>query len=737
MDKHAAFVGRRSKRAHSFPSEGKDDEHKTRSKSPRKPHRPLVAFAAKVLPLTPLVDKRDRSSPSGVEDPSSSPILLHPPMIPHAEYEHLAFGPPPKTQSFDSTASQASFDTQTSEILDPWDAPAYDPRIGTDLDSWDNPQLHKILDTLQVAMMNRCHDAHATFPRELNGLVSQLIEAFPVMNRKVSVANWKVHQVTAARERDLGKFRELSREWIGRERDYKAEIKRLEKLLAKESSKGMEAVSLARSRSVVNRSDTMRFVRSLDQVEEEVRTSIDDFDARAEKSGEVRDSATFKENPASELLSFDQHAPFHSLRLEPPRVAFDNNHDREITKKMEQARNDKKNREVILPNHPGRPQDKGVRLFSAHLWQTRNQRKSERQKRIASLKRLDTSKRLPAQPSNTGINSTERATKVTNKVEDGGFGGDSAQDTFQNLRTNLAPHGNETQGSLACENGELNYSDTSDLGRRFGPVDSASSSSGDSDLDAGAQCSSANMYSVLPGRSDTVTQANYNARIHPDCSYHQSWRPLSHILQIDQISGQRRFSFELGEDSIDLSPILAPNEYTGYPFPNMKSNADADTPTATFNMAPSSKLNAATLSHASGILEMSSQELGRVCADELTDFENQMGVTPITGLFTLAPTIHVQDSVISSEHLSGAESSNCNSAARNTSNDNKTARTPPCIKGPGEYLVTPQGKNLINRDAIAAAVAASSKASSSSGNSISEVQATKASYRPSTFRSDV
>lgn len=126
---------------------------------------------------------------------------------------------------------------------------------------------------------------------------------------------------------------------------------------------------------------------------------------------------------------------------------------------MEQARNDKKNREVILPNHPGRPQDKGVRLFSAHLWQTRNQRKSERQKRIASLKRLDTSTRLPAQPSNTGINSTERATKVTNKVEDGGFAGDSAQDTFQNLRTNLAPHGNETQGSLACENGELNYSE--------------------------------------------------------------------------------------------------------------------------------------------------------------------------------------------------------------------------------------------------------------------------------------
>ncbi|TLS25933.1 hypothetical protein PpBr36_07371 [Pyricularia pennisetigena] len=731
MDKNPALTGSRSKRAYSFPSEGKDDEVSDSLANLGHPHRPLVAFAAKVLPLTPLGDKRDRSSPSGVEDPSSSPTLLHPPIIPHAEYEHLAFGPLPKAESFDSTTSQASSATQTSEMLDPWDAPAYDPRIGTELDSWDNPQLHKILDTLQVAMMNRCHDARAALPQELNSLVSQLIEAFPVMNRKVSVAKWKVDQVTAARERDLGKFRELSREWIGRERDYKAEVRRLEKLLARESSKGMEAVSLARSRSVVDRSDTMRFVRSLDQVEEEVRSSIDDFDAPAETSGYTRDSPTFATNPALELFPFDGQAPSHSLRLEPPRVAFDNNHDREVTKKMEQARNDEKNREIILPNHPGRPHAEGVRLFSAHIWQTKDQRKSERQKRIASLKRLDTSKRPRAQASTPSASSVGPATEGMSKIEDSGFGGESALHTCEHLRTNSAPHGNETQGSRACEIGELNRSDTSHLGRRLSPVDSASLSSGDSDLDTGAQCVSAHMYSVLPERSDTVTQANYNASIQPGCSYHQRWRPLGHIMQIDQFSGPRRFSFELGEDSIDVSPMLAPNEYAGYPFPNMKSDGGAGTSTATSVMTPSSNSEAATVSHASGALRMSPQGAGRVCADESTAFGKQMGVNPIAGRSNLPPTTHLQEPVNSSEHAPGAENSNRNTSARSTSKDMKTARTTSHITGPADSLAAHQG------DAIAAAVAASSKASSSSGNFMIGAQITKTSYLTSTFRSGI
>lgn len=245
------------------------------------------------------------------------------------------------------------------------------------------------------------------------------------------------------------------------------------------------------------------------------------------------------------------------------------------------------------------------------------------------------------------------------------------------------------------------------------------------------------MYSVLPERSDTVTQANYNASIQPDCSYHQSWRPLSHILQIDQMSGQRRFSFELGEDSIDLSPMLAPNEYTGYPFPNMKSDGDADTPTATSDMTPSSNLDAASLPHASGFLGTSPQGSGRVCADELTDFENQMAATPMAAPFNLLPTTHLQNHVIGSEHTPTAERSNCNKAARNTNKNRRTAKYTSHIKGSAEPLVAHQGKIPINRDAIAAAVAASSKASSSSGDFIPEVQATKTSYLSSTFHSDV
>ena len=55
-----------------------------------------------------------------------------------------------------------------------------------------------------------------------------------------------------------------------RERDYKAEIKRLEVIMAKESTDGVASVHLARHDSLVNRSDSKRFEARLKRMSNSV-----------------------------------------------------------------------------------------------------------------------------------------------------------------------------------------------------------------------------------------------------------------------------------------------------------------------------------------------------------------------------------------------------------------------------------------------------------------------------------
>jgi hypothetical protein len=61
------------------------------------------------------------------------------------------------------------------------------------------------------------------------------------------------------REKELEQFAGISEEWLQREENYKAEIKRLELFLAKESKDGMASVALARSESIVDRAGSKRF----------------------------------------------------------------------------------------------------------------------------------------------------------------------------------------------------------------------------------------------------------------------------------------------------------------------------------------------------------------------------------------------------------------------------------------------------------------------------------------------
>ncbi|KAK3936534.1 hypothetical protein QBC46DRAFT_269434, partial [Diplogelasinospora grovesii] len=87
-----------------------------------------------------------------------------------------------------------------------------------------------------------------------------LIESFAEVMDELRIVEHELAELKSLREKELEQFRGISEEWIQRENNYKAEIKRLELLLVKESKEGVACVALARHGTLVDRSGTKRFL---------------------------------------------------------------------------------------------------------------------------------------------------------------------------------------------------------------------------------------------------------------------------------------------------------------------------------------------------------------------------------------------------------------------------------------------------------------------------------------------
>lgn len=86
-----------------------------------------------------------------------------------------------------------------------------------------------------------------------------LLEGFAQLTKQLRKTEQELAELKFLREKELEQFRGISEEWIQREDGYKAEIRRLEVVLAKESKDGVASVALARHESLVDRSGAKRF----------------------------------------------------------------------------------------------------------------------------------------------------------------------------------------------------------------------------------------------------------------------------------------------------------------------------------------------------------------------------------------------------------------------------------------------------------------------------------------------
>ncbi|GAB1314098.1 hypothetical protein MFIFM68171_04308 [Madurella fahalii] len=136
-----------------------------------------------------------------------------------------------------------------------------------DEDDGDEPQharerregeLVRMVEALMAVMAGK-RDALDGIPARYNAHVLALIEGFARATRQLRGRDEQLAELRDLREKELEQFRGISEEWMKREEAYKAEIKRLELVLARESRDGVASVALARQESLVDRTGMKRF----------------------------------------------------------------------------------------------------------------------------------------------------------------------------------------------------------------------------------------------------------------------------------------------------------------------------------------------------------------------------------------------------------------------------------------------------------------------------------------------
>ncbi|KAL7625607.1 hypothetical protein AAE478_004827 [Parahypoxylon ruwenzoriense] len=117
---------------------------------------------------------------------------------------------------------------------------------------WYNPSLDQMVEALQVAIMTQ--GVLKPIPVEYNSYILHLIEGFADSQENIRIVNTACAEAKQSLEQHLEHFKSVADEWLERENQYKIEIKRLEVLLSRTSRDGLEAVTLARTNSVIDRS---------------------------------------------------------------------------------------------------------------------------------------------------------------------------------------------------------------------------------------------------------------------------------------------------------------------------------------------------------------------------------------------------------------------------------------------------------------------------------------------------
>jgi len=114
---------------------------------------------------------------------------------------------------------------------------------------WDNPSPDQMADMLKVAMMTQ--STMDPLPIHFNSCILHVVEAYWNLKERVKASDMKIEDLKEGHRRDIEEFETMAKAWEASEKNYKAEVKRLEVLLSKTRG-GMATVAMARSNSVLH-----------------------------------------------------------------------------------------------------------------------------------------------------------------------------------------------------------------------------------------------------------------------------------------------------------------------------------------------------------------------------------------------------------------------------------------------------------------------------------------------------
>lgn len=117
------------------------------------------------------------------------------------------------------------------------------------------PSVDEMADVLRTTIM--VSSTPPTLGPQYTSYVLHLIEGYSKVRTKLFKKEKEVVQLEATRQEDKERSKALVSDWAAQEARYKAEIKRLELIIQKVSRKGVEAVALARSGSLIRRGGHM------------------------------------------------------------------------------------------------------------------------------------------------------------------------------------------------------------------------------------------------------------------------------------------------------------------------------------------------------------------------------------------------------------------------------------------------------------------------------------------------
>ncbi|KAH8602427.1 hypothetical protein B0O99DRAFT_680548 [Bisporella sp. PMI_857] len=114
---------------------------------------------------------------------------------------------------------------------------------------WNKPSVDQMVEMLKVAMMTQ--SSMEPLPIHYNSCILHILEAYYDQKIQIQANEDIVEGLKESHTKDIKEFEDIAGRWEAKEKDYQAEVRRLEILLSRTAG-GMESVTLARTKSVVH-----------------------------------------------------------------------------------------------------------------------------------------------------------------------------------------------------------------------------------------------------------------------------------------------------------------------------------------------------------------------------------------------------------------------------------------------------------------------------------------------------